>query len=160
MVQVHQEKKKHLEVFWCLFFWFLYFLFVWYLYDLRLMDFLFLIKNSKIHMCNVPTISYNLDTLNIQLSSHKSDFICSGLKIHTWKWHIKFCLWTKCCLCLNISILWPSHLGSLPLNFSIQKQHGVVTNKGGIVKIKSIDGKILVNGAKITKETEIHHNDR
>ncbi|XP_056000812.1 kinesin-like protein KIF28P isoform X2 [Ostrea edulis] len=43
---------------------------------------------------------------------------------------------------------------------SIQKQHGVVTNKGGIVKIKSKDGKILVNGAKITKETEIHHNDR
>lgn len=44
--------------------------------------------------------------------------------------------------------------------FSIQKQHGVVTNKGGVVKIKSVDGKILVNGAKITKETELHHNDR
>lgn len=43
---------------------------------------------------------------------------------------------------------------------SIQKQHGVVTNKGGVVKIKSVDGKILVNGAKITKETELHHNDR
>nr|XP_022300390.1 kinesin-like protein KIF28P isoform X2 [Crassostrea virginica] len=43
---------------------------------------------------------------------------------------------------------------------SIQKQHGVVTNKGGVVKIKAIDGKILVNGAKITKETDLHHNDR
>lgn len=47
-----------------------------------------------------------------------------------------------------------------PFKFSIQKQHGVVTNKGGVVKIKSVDGKILVNGAKITKETELHHNDR
>ena len=45
-------------------------------------------------------------------------------------------------------------------NNSIQKQHGVVTNKGGVVKIKAIDGKILVNGAKITKETDLHHNDR
>ncbi|XP_061187944.1 kinesin-like protein KIF28P [Saccostrea echinata] len=43
---------------------------------------------------------------------------------------------------------------------SIQKQHGVVTNKGGVVKIKPVDGKILVNGAKVTKETELHHNDR
>ncbi|KAJ8309791.1 hypothetical protein KUTeg_011656 [Tegillarca granosa] len=44
---------------------------------------------------------------------------------------------------------------------SIQQQHAEVTNKGGDVKLKPFDNaKIMVNGQKISKETQLKHNDR
>ncbi|KAK3726716.1 hypothetical protein RRG08_017023 [Elysia crispata] len=44
---------------------------------------------------------------------------------------------------------------------SIQKEHAVVTNKKGVVSIKSLSGsKITVNSKVVVGDTELHHNDR
>ena len=45
---------------------------------------------------------------------------------------------------------------------SIAKEHAVVSNKNGTVTLKpGAEAKgILVNGAKITKDTQLSHNDR
>ncbi|XP_060594339.1 kinesin-like protein KIF28P [Ruditapes philippinarum] len=44
---------------------------------------------------------------------------------------------------------------------SIQKDHCEITNKDGNVAIKpSPSAQIMINGAKITKETKLSHNDR
>ncbi|CAG2218584.1 Kinesin heavy chain,Kinesin-like protein KIN-14Q,Kinesin-like protein KIF18B,Kinesin-like protein KIF3B,Kinesin-like protein KIN-12D,Kinesin-like protein KIN-7I,Chromosome-associated kinesin KIF4,Kinesin-like protein KIN-12B,Kinesin-like protein KIN-12E,Kinesin-like protein 5,Kinesin-II 85 kDa subunit,Kinesin-II 95 kDa subunit,Kinesin-like protein KIF15-A,Kinesin-related protein 3,Kinesin-like protein unc-104,Kinesin-like protein KIF18A,Kinesin-like protein KIN-14P,Kinesin-1 heavy chain,Kinesin-like protei len=44
---------------------------------------------------------------------------------------------------------------------SIQKQHAIVTNKGMNVTLEPCSGaKILVNGQKIAKGVQLHHNDR
>ena len=41
------------------------------------------------------------------------------------------------------------------------KDHAVVTNKKGTVKIKPVgEAKLMVNGKKIKTEQELHHNDR
>lgn len=44
---------------------------------------------------------------------------------------------------------------------SIQKQHAIVTNKSSNVTLEPLAGaKILVNGQKLTKGVQLHHNDR
>ena len=50
----------------------------------------------------------------------------------------------------------------ISLFFSIAKEHAVITNKNGTVTLKpGAEAKnILVNGAKISKETQLSHNDR
>ncbi|KAK3591136.1 hypothetical protein CHS0354_040200, partial [Potamilus streckersoni] len=44
---------------------------------------------------------------------------------------------------------------------SIQKEHAVVSNSNNKVMLKPQPGaNILINGTKVTKETELHHHDR
>ena len=59
-----------------------------------------------------------------------------------------------CKRCINL-------LNYIYLYYSIQKQHAVVNSKGMTVTLEPLSGaKILVNGQKITKGVQLHHNDR